>query len=114
VTITTAGRDGVHIVTNDTDAEGRPVGRRKPDGWTQGNMVTTRETTVFGTVSAYEPESPSRSMTTEEGHLHHDRHFAGSEPIWIGRRSLYTVRPLRAMAGRQANHRDDENPPDQQ
>jgi hypothetical protein len=31
----------------------------------QGNMVTTRETTVFGTVSAYEP---GKSVTIDAGH----------------------------------------------
>jgi len=54
------------IVTNDTDAEGRPrqtTETRRMDE--QGNMVTTRETTVFGTVSAYEP---GKSVTIEEGH----------------------------------------------
>jgi hypothetical protein len=54
------------IVTNDTDSEGRPrqttETRRMDD---QGNMVTTRETTVYGTVSAYEP---GRSVTIEGEH----------------------------------------------
>lgn len=66
VTVTT--RPGTttvsRIVTNDTDAEGRPrqtTETRRMDE--QGNMVTTRETTVFGTVSAYEP---GKSVTIED------------------------------------------------
>lgn len=54
------------IVTSDTDSEGRArqttETRRMDD---RGNMVTTRETTVFGTVSAYEP---GKSVTIESGH----------------------------------------------
>ena len=54
------------IVTNDTDSEGRPrqtTETRQYDA--NGNMTTTRETTVFGTVSAYEP---GRSITVEGKH----------------------------------------------
>ena len=54
------------IVTNDTDAEGRPrqtTETRQMDE--NGNMTTTRETTVYGTVSAYEP---GKSITVEGKH----------------------------------------------
>lgn len=54
------------IVTNDTDAEGRPrqtTETRQMDE--HGNMTTTRETTVYGTVSAYEP---GKSITIEGHH----------------------------------------------
>ena len=68
VTVTT--RPGTttvsRIVTSDTDSEGRPrqtTETRRMDA--QGNMVTTRETTVFGTVSAYEP---GKSVTIDSGH----------------------------------------------
>ena len=54
------------VVTNDTDNEGRPrqttETRRMDD---QGNMTTTRETMVYGTVSGYEP---GRSITIEGHH----------------------------------------------
>lgn len=54
------------IVTNDMDSEGRPrqtTETRRMDE--QGNMTTTRETTVYGTVSAYEP---GKSITIEGHH----------------------------------------------
>ena len=54
------------IVTNDMDSEGRPrqttETRRMDD---QGNLTTTRETTTYGTVSAYEP---GKSITIEGRH----------------------------------------------
>ena len=54
------------IVTNDTDAEGRPRQTTETRSYDEnGNMTTTRETTVYGTVSAYEP---GRSITVEGHH----------------------------------------------
>lgn len=54
------------FVTNDVDSEGRPrqtTETRRMDE--NGNMTTTRETTVYGTVSAYEP---GKSITVEGSH----------------------------------------------
>jgi len=54
------------FITNDTDSEGRPrqtTETRQTDA--MGNMTTTRETTVYGTVSAFEP---GKSITIEGEH----------------------------------------------
>ena len=54
------------IVTNDTDAEGRPRRTTETRSYDEnGNLTTTRETTVYGTVSAYEP---GKSITVEGHH----------------------------------------------
>ncbi len=54
------------FVTNDVDSDGRArqtTETRRMDE--NGNMTTTRETTVYGTVSAYEP---GKSITIEGHH----------------------------------------------
>ena len=68
VTLTTEpGTTNVtRIVTNDMDSEGRPRQTTETRQYDEnGNMTTTRETTVYGTVSAYEP---GKSITVEGKH----------------------------------------------
>ena len=68
VTLTTdPGTTNVtRIVTNDMDSEGRPRQTTETRQYDEnGNMTTTRETTVYGTVSAYEP---GKSITVEGKH----------------------------------------------
>ena len=107
------------IVTNDTDAEGRPrqtTETRQMDE--QGNMTTTRETTVYGTVSAYEP---GRSITIEGHHgkkvtyIMTDESQAPSS-IRIGKKvRIYTV-PVRSSERpvvKRITVTETTNPPDQ-
>lgn len=68
VTLTTEpGTTNVtRIVTSDMDSEGRPRQTTETRQYDEnGNMTTTRETTVYGTVSAYEP---GKSITVEGKH----------------------------------------------
>jgi hypothetical protein len=109
------------FVTNDTDSEGRPrqtTETRRMDA--QGNMVTTRETTVFGTVSAYEP---GKSVTIEGEHgkkvtyIMTDASQAPSS-IRIGKKvTIYTV-PVpsgeQPIAKRITVTTETTNPPNQQ
>lgn len=108
------------IVTNDTDAQGRPrqtTETRQMDE--NGNMTTTRETTVYGTVSAYEP---GKSITIEGHHgkkvtyIMTDESQAPSS-IRIGKKvRIYTI-PVRSSEQpvvKRITVTETTNPPEQQ